>query len=165
MARRGPVARETVVRAGVVDVFVVRAARRGWQHLALHRARTTRCPGTWEAVHGKIERGESPPEAARREVHEETGLRIERLYALTVNPFYLLPAGTVELAVAFVAVVAPGRVVLGEEHDAHVWLSRAAARRRYHWPRERESLDHIAVLFKGGNAGKVEDVLRVDGRG
>jgi 8-oxo-dGTP pyrophosphatase MutT (NUDIX family) len=154
-------AHDTVVRAGVVDVFVVRPAGRGWQHLALRRAAGTRCPGAWEAVHGRVERGESPPDAARREVFEETGLAIERLYSLTVNPFFLVSTGTVELAVAFVAVVAPGDVLYGDEHDAHAWLSRTAARRRYHWPRERESLDHIAVLFKGGNAGKAEDVLRI----
>ena len=164
MARRRAIARETVVRAGVVDVFVVRPASRGWRHLALRRTHGVRCPGTWEAVHGRIERGETPPEAARREVREETGLAIERLYSLTVNPFFLTATGTVELAVAFVAVVSDGEVTLGDEHDAHVWLSRAAARRRYHWPRERESLDHIAVLFKGGDAGKAEDVLRADGR-
>jgi len=168
MARRRPGARsaavrDTVVRAGVVDVFVVRASGRGWQHLALRRARGTRCPGTWEAVHGRIERAETPPEAARREVREETGLAIERLYSLTVNPFFLVSTGTVELAVAFVAVVARGDVTLGDEHDAHVWLSRAAARARYHWPRERESLDHIAALFRGGHAGKAEDVLLIDG--
>ena len=146
MARRRAAAHETVVRAGVVDVFVVRPASRGWRHLALRRKHGVRCPGTWEAVHGRIERGETPPTAARREVHEETGLAIERLYSLTVNPFFLTATGTVELAVAF------------------EWMSRAAARRRYHWPRERESLDHIAVLFKGGDAGKAEDVLRADGR-
>lgn len=161
--RRGPNARATPVRVGVVDVFVVRAAGRGWQHLALRRAADTRCPGSWEAVHGKIERGESPPDAARREVREETGLAIERLYALTVNPFFLAPTGAVELAVAFVAVVGPGEVSRGDEHDAHAWLSRAAARRRYHWPRERESLDHIAVLFTRGSAGAAEDVLRIVG--
>jgi 8-oxo-dGTP pyrophosphatase MutT (NUDIX family) len=154
---------ETIVRAGVVDVFVVRPATRGWQHLVLRRARGTRCPGTWETVHGRVEQGESPPEAARREVREETGLRIERLYALTVNPFFMKSTGTVELAVAFVAVVGAGAVALGVEHDAHTWLSRHAARRRYHWPRERESLDHIAVLFKGGDAGNAEDALRIAG--
>jgi dATP pyrophosphohydrolase len=164
MPRRRSVAREAVVRAGVVDVFVVRPVARGWQHLALRRAGDTRCPGTWESVHGKIERGESPPDAARREVQEETGLAIERLYSLTVNPFFLVSTGAVELAVAFVAVVRPGDVALGDEHDAHAWLSRAAARRRYHWPRERESLDHIAVLFRGGDAGAAEDVLRLDPR-
>jgi 8-oxo-dGTP pyrophosphatase MutT (NUDIX family) len=162
-ARRRSGARETPVRAGVVDVFVVRPAPRGWQYLALHRARGTRCPGTWEAVHGKIERGETPSHAARREVKEETGLAVLRLYALTVNPFFLASTGVVELAVAFVAVTDAGATVThGEEHDDHTWLARAAARRRYHWPRERESLDHIAVLFRGGDAGAAEDVLRID---
>jgi 8-oxo-dGTP pyrophosphatase MutT (NUDIX family) len=164
MPRRGAVAHETVVRAGVVDVFVVRPGRRGWQHLALRRSPTTRCPGAWEAVHGRIERGETPPEAARREVREETGLAIERLYSLTVNPFFLTSTGAVELAVAFVAVVAPGGVKLSEEHDALEWLSRARARARYHWPKERESLEHIAILFKGGNAGVAEDVLLIEER-
>jgi hypothetical protein len=59
-------------------------------------------------------------------------------------------------------VVGEGTVILGEEHDRAQWLSRAAARRRYHWPRERESLDHIAVLFRGGTAGRAEDVLRIE---
>jgi dATP pyrophosphohydrolase len=162
-ARTGADARETIVRAGVVDVFVVRPKARGWQHLALRRARTTRCPGTWEAVHGRIEPGETPPATARREVREETGLAVERLYALTVNPFFMKSTGTVELAVAFVAVVGSGAVTVGEEHDAHVWLSRAAARRRYHWPREREALAHIGVLFRGGSAGKAEDALLIGG--
>jgi dATP pyrophosphohydrolase len=160
-ARRRPRAADTPVRAGVVDVFVVRPAGRGWQHLALRRAADTRCPGTWEAVHGKIERGETPPEAAIRELREETALTCERLYSLTVNPFFLAPTGTVELAVAFVAVVGQGSVTLGPEHDRFEWLSRAAASKRYHWPRERESLAHIAVLFKGGTAGAAEDVLRI----
>ena len=165
-SRRRPNANKTPVRVGVVDVFVVRNASRGWQHLALRRAAGTRCPGTWEAVHGKIERDESPPDAARREVREETGFAVQRLYALTVNPFFVAPTGAVELAVVFVAVVAvvrPGAPTLSDEHDDHAWLTRAAARRRYHWPREREALDHIGVLFKGGNAGAAEDVLRIDG--
>ena len=160
--RRGQDTSTTPVRVGVVDVFVVRAVGRGWRHLALRRAAGTRCPGTWEAVHGKIERGESPTDAARREVREETGFEVRRLYSVTVNPFFVVPTGTVELAVVFVAVVGRGALVLSEEHDDHAWLPRAAARRRYHWPREREALDHIAVLFKGGNAGAAEDVLRID---
>ncbi len=163
MPRRAAAPRETPVRAGVVDVFVVLPKGRAWQHLVLRRAANTRCPGTWETVHGRIERGETPPQAAHREVREETGLTIERLYALTVNPFFMKSTGSVELAVAFVAVVASSDVTLGEEHNAFAWLSRAAARRRYHWPREKESLDHIAQLFRGGNAGGAEDALRIDG--
>jgi len=167
MPRRPVPPRETAVRAGIVDVFVVRPSRRAsrtWQHLVLRRAAQARCPGTWEAVHGHIEPGETPIEAAHRELREETGFACERLYALTVNPFFLAVTGEVQLAVAFVAVVGHGAVTLGPEHARHAWLSRAAARRRYHWPRERESLDHIAILFRDGTGGAAEDVLRMDGR-
>jgi 8-oxo-dGTP pyrophosphatase MutT (NUDIX family) len=114
-------------------------------------------------VHGRIEPGETPPEAALRELREETRFACERLYSLTVNPFFLAATGAVELAVAFVAVVGKGSVTLGPEHDRAEWLSRAAAGKRYHWPRERESLKHIAVLFKGGTAGAAEDVLLIHG--
>ena len=161
---RATAVRATAVRADIVDVFVVRASRPGsrtWQHLALRRGPRARCPGTWEAVHGHIEPGETPIAAAHRELREETGFACERLYALTVNPFFLAVSGDVQLAVAFVAVVGQGAVTLGAEHDRHAWLSRAAARRRYHWPRERESLDHIAILFRDGTAGAAEDVLRM----
>jgi hypothetical protein len=35
------------------------------------------------------------------------------------------------------------------------------ARHRFAWPREREALDHIVHLLGGGDAGPLEDVLRV----
>jgi hypothetical protein len=53
------------------------------------------------------------------------------------------------------------QVRLGTEHDSFEWLSVAAARKRYAWPRERRALDDIEVLLTQGDAGAVEDVLRV----
>jgi hypothetical protein len=60
---------------------------------------------------------------------------------------------------AFVAAEAPVR--LGPEHDRWEWLSLSAARARFAWPRERRALDDIEVLLEGGDAGAVDDVLRV----
>lgn len=153
----------TDVRVGVVDVYVVRFRARRSRVLALRRGRRahTRSPGSWETVHGTIEPGERPPDAAWREVREETGLEPDRLYAITVHPFYLHRAGVVELAVAFAAVVATERVTLGEEHDAFEWLTFAQAAKRFTWPRETEALAHVRKLLRGGTAGLVEDVLRV----
>ena len=152
----------TEVTVGVVDVYVIRAYRKAWRVLALQRADSARCPTAWETVHGRLEAGERPEDGAVREVREETGLVVDRLYNVTVQPFYLHTLGTVQLAVVFAAFVRePGAVVLGPEHQAHEWLTVAAAAKRFAWPREREALGHIRILLAAGDAGAVEDVLRV----
>ena len=46
-------------------------------------------PAAWEPVHGHIEPGEEPEDAALRELREETGLAADRLYIVRVQPFYL----------------------------------------------------------------------------
>jgi type II secretory ATPase GspE/PulE/Tfp pilus assembly ATPase PilB-like protein/8-oxo-dGTP pyrophosphatase MutT (NUDIX family) len=163
-AARNPVAGIplTNVVPGVVDVYVIRPLSDGWKVLLVKRAKDTRCPGAWETVHGRIEDDERPEIAAKREVHEETGLEIDRLYNVTVQPFYLHMMETIQLAVVFAAFVAePAEVTLGAEHQDFEWLSVEEADARFAWPREREALQHIQHLLRTGNAGAVEDVLRV----
>ena len=145
-----------------MDVYVIRADRKPWRVLALQRALSTRCPTAWETVHGRLEPDERPEDGALREVREETGLQVERLYNVTVQPFYLHTLATVQMAVVFAAFVRePADVALGVEHQAFEWLTLPAAAKRFAWPREREALQHIRVLLAGGDAGPVEDVLRV----
>ncbi len=150
----------TELRAGVVDVCVVRIIGRAWKVLLLRRAKGTRSPGSWELVHGHIEKGERPVAAARRELREETGLGTGKLYSITVNPFYLLATDVVQVALVFAAIVDSERVVIGGEHDKYEWVSVAAAMKRLTWPRDAESLRHARQLLKSGDAGVVEDVLR-----
>jgi len=160
-ARRPRAGLVTEVRVGVVDVFVIRIVRRSWRVLTLRRGRGTRSTGSWETVHGRIEPGETPPEAARRELHEETGLEADRLYSITVNPFYLHQTGTVQLAVVFAAIVRSSAVRTGPEHDRHEWRTVAGAARRFAWPREVEALRQVRTLLRNGEAGAVEDVLLI----
>jgi 8-oxo-dGTP pyrophosphatase MutT (NUDIX family) len=159
------------LRVGVVDVYVVRPDPAGWdawEVLVLRRAPAgTRCPLAWETVHGRIEPGERPEDAALRELREETGLAPERLYNVTTQSFYLHGSApgsghSVQVAVAFCAFVGEAAApALGPEHGEHAWLTPAAARERFAWPREREALDHVRVLLGAGDAGPLEDVLRV----
>ena len=151
----------TRVRAGVVDVLVIRETPRAWSVLVLRRASNTRSPGSWELVHGRIEPRERPAAAAVRELREETGLSPARLYSITVNPFYQHQTDSVQLAVVFAAFVAGTRVRLSAEHDACEWLTVAAATKRFAWPRDAESLAQVRQLLRSGNAGAVEDVLRI----
>ena len=160
--RPGIPQRMTNVNVGTVDVYLIAPDPAGWGVLTLQRSLGTRCPTAWETVHGRIESGESPEQAAVREVREETGLAVERLYNVIVQPFYLHTLATVELAVVFAAFVRrKDPVTLGEEHMHHEWLSPDAALERFVWPRERQALRDVLHLLRAGHAGPVEDVLRV----
>jgi len=154
------------VHVGVVDVLVLRHSAKGWGALALRRAADTRCPESWEMVHGKVEPGETLEAAARRELREETGLVAERLLSVTMHPFYLVPRGTVQLAAVFAAIVpTTAAVVLGAEHDRHAWLTISQARRRFSWPHERRILDDARLLLAQPKLWDVLEVPATEARG
>ena len=150
------------VEVGTVDVLVIRPLPDGWRVLALQRATDTRCPGSWETVHGHIEPGEEPEDAAIREVREEAGLGVVKLYNVRVQSFYMHKQHVVQLAVVFAAFVAePAHAATGPEHQTAEWLTVDDALSRFNFPAERESLRIAADLLASGNAGPVDDVMRV----
>lgn len=152
----------TEIQVLTVDVYVVRQTSAGLETLVMRRAPGVRCTGAWEVVHGRIEPDEKPEQAARREVSEETGLTVERLYNVTCLPFYLPKQDVVNMAVVFAAFVSPkGDVRLGDEHDAHQWLPALQAADRIAWPRSRDMIRDILQLVGSGDAGPLEAVLRV----
>jgi 8-oxo-dGTP pyrophosphatase MutT (NUDIX family) len=151
----------TEIVVGVVDVFVFRHGPAGLRALVLRRAEGTRCTGAWEVVHGRVEPDERPEDAAIREVREETGLAVERLYNLTCQPFYLHRMSTVQMSVVFAAFVSSEAIQLGPEHDLAEWLSPDEAAERLSWPRSITALRDAVQVLHTGDAGPVEDVLRV----
>jgi dihydroneopterin triphosphate diphosphatase len=153
----------TEVRTMIVDVYVLRMGAGATEVLVLRRAPSERCAGTWETVHGHVDEGEAPAAAALRELREETGLRPERLYNVSrVETFYLHAHDVVALIPVFCAIVPAGaQFVLSGEHDRGEWLAPDEAARRFAWPRERRALADALQLFGTGDAGGVEDVLRV----
>jgi 8-oxo-dGTP pyrophosphatase MutT (NUDIX family) len=153
----------TSIRVSLVDVYVLRRVGPALECLLLRRGAGGRCPGSWETVHGHIEAGERPAEAAARELAEETGLTPVQLYNVSrVESFYQHRIDEVALVPVFAAFVQPGAPVrLGSEHDHFEWLPPAVAESRFAWPRERRALEDILALFRGGDAGAIDDVLRV----
>lgn len=153
----------TDIRVAVVDVYVLRPAGGGWEVLCLRRAPDERSAETWETVHGHIDEGETPVAAAVRELSEETGLVAARFYNVSrVESFYLHRPDVVVLIPVFCAFVAEGAEArLSAEHDAWEWLPPARAAARFAWPRERRALADALALLGSGDAGGLEDVLRV----
>jgi dihydroneopterin triphosphate diphosphatase len=153
----------TTIRVSLVDVYIVRRTGGALECLALRRAAGGRCPGSWESVHGHIDAEEKPHAAAIREVEEETGLTPLHLYNLSrVELFYQHRLNEVALIPVFVALVEQKAAVrLSAEHDTFEWLQFESARQRLAWPRERRALDDIEMLLAQGDAGQVDDVLRV----
>lgn len=151
----------TELAVGVIDVFVVDPDQ-GFRVLVLRRGEGTRCTGAWEIVHGRVEGAERPEDAAEREVGEETGLAVERLYNVICQPFYLHRLSTVHVAVVFAAFADSSvPITLSAEHDRSEWLPVDEALKRLTWPRSRRALEDVRDMLGTGDAGPAEDVLRV----
>jgi 8-oxo-dGTP pyrophosphatase MutT (NUDIX family) len=146
-----------------VDTYALRGAGERLEVLALRRGTSGRNPGSWETIHGTIESGETPVQASLRELREETGFVPEKFYNLSrTEAFYQHRSDELALIPVFAAFVTPSATVkLSAEHDRAEWVSIADAARRFAWPRERRALDDILSIVGGGNAGLLEDVLRV----
>ena len=152
----------TTFRVAFVDVYVLRQGSAGLEALTLRRAAGVRCPGAWEVVHGSIEAGESPGAAAVRELREETGLVPNSMYNLSrVESFYRHGVDEIGFIPAFAVFVVGLEPRLSTEHDRAEWLSIPAALGRLAWPRERRALEDVLVLLASGNAGSLEDMLRM----
>jgi 8-oxo-dGTP pyrophosphatase MutT (NUDIX family) len=115
------------------DQEVVVVIRRDGEFLALRRAPERL--GYWSLVAGGLEPDETPQEAARRELFEETGLAVEARglpiglsYSLLDDPPAIrarYAPGVERVTVhAFVADAEAGwEPVLDAEHDLHRWCS------------------------------------------
>lgn len=139
------------VRTDIVDVYIIRAH----QLLLLRRSRAPMV-GQWHPIMGHVEPGERATDTALREMHEEVGLRPERIdawYQLEQTfPFFLADRDEVHLSPRFVAIVhASFEPALNSEHDALRWIDLVRAEPALLWPGQRHALrEIIGCILPGG---------------
>jgi lipoyl(octanoyl) transferase len=141
-----------VLRLGLVTrlpVEVVLAVRRGEEHLVVHRSPAK--GAYWHCISGALEPGETPAEAAARELEEETGLVATPVeldagfrYSLSEEPERLpdFAPGTTEIVVHAFLVDAPAgwEPRLDHEHDGYRWCTRDDAVELLYWPEPKQLL-------------------------
>lgn len=133
-----------------------RRAARGVEFLVLRRSTGQVLADTWQAVHGKIEPGETAVQAALRELREETGLAPAAFWQIdALNAFYVARTDEVHLCPCFAVEVAPdARVALSAEHTAFEWLGVQAAMERLMWPGQRRAVREVVEFIVPGSAAE-----------
>lgn len=136
------------VHCTMVSIVALRGNAAGSEVLLVQRA-SAYLNGVWSYVAGHIEAGETAPQAARRELAEETGLTPASLYATSFcEQFYSAQTGAVEIVPAFVALIAAdARVRLNGEHTAFRWTAFNAAAQAVPFGSQRDLFAQIRREF------------------
>ena len=141
-----------------VLIYPARAVNGDWEYLLLRR--TVSRGGFWQGVTGGVEEGEDIPEAARRELIEETGLvpvtmhRLEYSYVFSVEDQWrhLYAEGVQEITEHVLVGQVNGRqapLIDPGEHDQWTWCGLDRATELLTWPENIEALQRCANYLKG----------------
>ena len=102
-----------------VSALVVRDGR----VLAMRRAAAKdAAAGLWETLSGRVEPGEEPLAAVRREIVEETGLEVE-VEERPLTAYLAERLGVPMVLIVYRARWRAGEVRRSDEHDDHAWLT------------------------------------------
>jgi dATP pyrophosphohydrolase len=142
------------IAADIVDVYVFRRLNGRTQFLLMRRRADVSLGGAWQGVHGTIDPDESAVTAAKRAVHDRTGLDVSQVYSADyVNQFYDHQSDTLILAPVFACLApAKARVTIGEEYADFAWCERDEATGRLPFAGQRWAVRHIDdVIGPGGD--------------
>jgi dATP pyrophosphohydrolase len=137
------------VESTAVEVFVFKETNGVRKYLILKRSDKVVYPGIWSVCAGSIEQGERSHETAIRELKEETGLELSKLYIVdSVNSFYDYEGDKIFILPLFVAEINNGEVVLNDEHSEFLWLDAESVKKQLHWISHKRNIDLIEKCFK-----------------
>lgn len=131
----------------VIDAYVFRKTNDGLLFLILKRAKTKRYEHLWQGVAGKIEAGESAPEAAKRELLEETGLKPKHMFVADhVSRFYEAYGDRINLVPVFGIEVDSDQITLSDEHCEYQWVPLDDALEHLVWQGQKKGIRVVSDM-------------------
>lgn len=132
----------------LVDVYVYRLEQNEVKILLLKRAQDVVYAGQWRMIGGKVNDDEKAYEAARRELHEETGLTANKFWTIpSVNQFYDHKANRIYQIPAFAVEVDENAAIeLNHEHVDFKWLSGEEIPSHISWPEQRRLIQLLISI-------------------
>jgi 8-oxo-dGTP diphosphatase len=118
--------REQAKKDGVAHLSTGIAILKDGKVLIVRRVKDDFLGGYYELPGGGVDEGESIAGAAKREVLEETGLRVSKLIGTFQGFDYSTDKKPHVRQVNFLVGVEPGDIVLSDEHDAYLWVDSKA---------------------------------------
>jgi dATP pyrophosphohydrolase len=143
------------VISDAVDAYVIRRVNARLQFLLLQRRADSPLGGTWQAIHARVEPGETALSAAARAIKDATGLELGAMYSADyVNQLFDHARDAIILIPAFAFEVdAHSTIAPGPDFLAFEWCELAEATARLLWSGQRWSLRHIEDVIGQGGAG------------
>ena len=139
----------SAIRPFCIAAYILKKEKEQTQYLLLRRS-GKKLHGNWQMVSGGIEKGETAPQAAIREIQEETGLTPHRLYSAdTLEIFYEVSKNGIIFVPVFVAFIDIDQTIRlsPSEHDAYQWLPFEKALTFLEFSNQKRIISHIDKEF------------------
>ena len=136
----------------VIDAYIFHQTIDGIKFLIMKRAKTKMYEHLWQGVAGKIEAGETAPEAAIRELKEETGFEPVRMFVADhVSKFYETHGDRINLVPVFGIEVDREDVKISEEHCDFKWLDFETAKDALIWKGQKEGITAVNNMLRSND--------------
>jgi dATP pyrophosphohydrolase len=136
----------------VIDAYIFHQKSDGIKFLIMKRAKTKMYEHLWQGVAGKIEVGETAPEAAIRELKEETGFEPVRMFVADhVSKFYETHGDRINLVPVFGIEVDREDVKISEEHCDFKWVDFETARDTLVWKGQKEGITAVNNMLNSND--------------
>lgn len=135
--------------ASVIEVHLFRKVDDRFEYLILQRASDEVYPNLWQPITGSVEKDEPAWQAALREIKEETGLNVKRLWIVPIiNAYYSKKYNRITHIPVFAAEIdVNDKVVISSEHQNYKWVEFEEAKNSFSWQGQRNAITIVNDYF------------------